>query len=297
MASSTNQSSDCVFASRDCQPRSSPPRAAFTRRSGGMSDTQTMIADTHAHLTSPEFDADLRAVVERARQWGVTAIATVSEDLADAQRVVQLSREYPSIHAAAGLSPANLDREQAQAVCAFIRQQRHALVAIGEVGLDYWVVQDHGDRELQREIFSSFIDLSVELGLPLNVHSRSCGGPTIEMLLERGAQKVQLHAFDGKASRALPGVEAGYLLSIPPSIVRSRQKQKLVEVLPLSALLVESDSPALGPQAQERNEPANVLVAIDSISQIKGVSRQQVIETIAANTQRLYGDLPKPGEA
>jgi TatD DNase family protein len=101
---------------------------------------------------------------------------------------------------------------------------------------------------------------------------------------------VQLHAFDGKAGSAMPAVEAGYFFSIPPSVVRSRQKQKLVRLLPLSCLLLETDSPALGPIPGERNEPANILLAVDAIADIKGLRREAVIEACAVNTRRLYGD-------
>ena len=82
---------------------------------------------------------------------------------------------------------------------------------------------------------------------------------------------MQLHAFDGKASAALPAVEAGYFFSIPPSVVRSRQKQKLVKQLPLTCLLVETDSPVLGPEPGVRNEPANLPLAIRAIAEIKSL--------------------------
>ena len=159
---------------------------------------------------------------------------------------------------AAGLYPTFLDCDQAEKMHAFIRSHRAQLAAIGEVGLDHWAVKEETDRELQREIFKNFIRLSQELGLPLNVHSRSAGRHVVAMLLEEGATRVQLHAFDGKASAALPAVEAGYFFSIPPSVVRSRQKQKLVKQLPLTCLLVETDSPVLGPEPGVRNEPANL---------------------------------------
>jgi len=96
------------------------------------------------------------------------------------------------------------------------------------------------------------------------------------LLLEHNAKKVQLHAFDGKASTALPAVEAGFFFSIPPSIVRSRQKQKLVKQLPLSCLLVETDSPVLGPSPDERNEPANAVVSLNAIAEIKDISKNTV---------------------
>ncbi len=142
---------------------------------------------------------------------------------------------------------------------------------------------------MQREIFSRFIDLSKELDLPLNVHSRSAGRQTIDLLLERGATRVQLHAFDGRAAKGLAAVEAGYFFSVPPSVIRSAQKQKLVRRLPLDCLLLETDSPVLGPDASQRNEPANVIVSLQAIAQIKGLEEADVAAMLTENTVRLYG--------
>jgi len=83
-------------------------------------------------------------------------------------------------------------------------------------------------------------------------------------------------------------VEAGYFFSIPPSVVRSRQKQKLVKQLPLSCLLVETDSPVLGPEPVVRNEPANLALSVQAIAEIKSLPIQAVMEAVAANTARLY---------
>ena len=170
----------------------------------------------------------------------------------------------------------------------FIRQNRSRLVAIGEVGLDHWKVQDSEERELQREIFARFISLSLELDLPLNVHSRSAGEPTIRLLLELGAKRVLLHAFDGRDATALPAVEAGYYFSIPPSIVRSPQKQKLVRRLPLQCLLLETDSPVLGPIPGERNEPANLIVALKAVAEIKGIAEEEARRAVLENAERLF---------
>jgi TatD DNase family protein len=249
------------------------------------------LVDTHTHLCDSVFDADRTEVLERARKAGVSAVIVVSETLSDAERNLELAANHPLLRPAAGLYPTHLNLAQARAVVSLIHRERSKLWAIGEVGLDYWKVKEEAERELQREIFGSFIDLSLELDLPLNVHSRSAGRHAIALLLEREARKVQLHAFDGKAATAIPAVEAGYFFSIPPSVVRSRQKQKLVKQLPLSCLLVETDSPVLGPSPEERNEPANVIIAVDAIAKLKNVSRQEVTEAVFDNTQRLYGDL------
>ena len=249
------------------------------------------IVDTHAHICDPVFDEDRSEVLERAGDAGITAVIAVGENLFDARRNIDLADTHPILRPAAGLYPTILDWTKAEEMQGFIRKERTRLVAVGEVGLDFWIVKKDAEKELQKEIFKSFISLAIELDLPLNVHSRSAGRHAVTLLLEANAAKVQMHAFDGKASAALPALEAGYFFSIPPSVVRSRQKQKLVKRLPLSQILVETDSPVLGPDPNQRNEPANIAISIKTIAEIKNISEQEVIETVSENTQSLYGNM------
>ena len=247
------------------------------------------LIDTHTHLCDPVFDADRIDVVQRARQAGVVKIIALGETMDDAEKNLRLADEFEEILPGAGLYPTCLDLAQAESMVAFIRTHQRRLTAIGEVGLDFRVVEDESAREIQKQIFSMFIDLSKELDLPLNVHSRSAGRHAVAMLLAQGAEKVQLHAFDGKYGNAIPAVEAGYFFSVPPSVVRSRQKQKLVKNLPLSCLLVETDSPVLGPDPGIRNEPENIRIGIDMIARIKQVDPEEVAERVRDNSFRLYG--------
>ncbi len=256
-----------------------------------MMASTSKIIDTHAHICDSAFDEDRGDVLKRAAKAGVGAIIGLGEDMADARRNLELAAKHPMIRPAAGLYPTILDPDQAEQMKSFIRKERSKLVAIGEVGLDFWVVKEDPRKEIQKEILRGFIELSKELDLPLNIHSRSAGRHAVALLLESGATRVQMHAFDGKASAALPAVEAGYYFSIPPSVVRSRQKQKLVRNLPLSCLLVETDSPVLGPEPNDRNEPANIIVSIEAIAELKNVSPEKVLQTVVENTHRLYGNL------
>jgi TatD DNase family protein len=247
------------------------------------------LVDCHAHLVDPAFDVDRTDVLRRAAAVGVARVVAVAETLDDAKKNLELAERHPEILPAAGLYPTHLDPAQADAMERWIRHHRRRLVAIGEVGLDYWKVKDEAQREIQRRIFGGFIALSDELDLPLNIHSRSAGRHVVAMLLERNARRVQLHAFDGKPSNALPAVEAGCFFSIPASIVRSRQKQKLVDRLPLSCLLLETDSPVLAPEPGSRNEPASLRVALRAVAEIKGLSELEVAEAVSENTRRLFG--------
>jgi TatD DNase family protein len=249
------------------------------------------LVDTHAHICDPAFDKDRAKALESARSAGVAAIIAVGENLSDARKNLELAERYSMLKPAAGLYPDILDINQADEMADFILQNHSVLAAIGEVGLDYWVVKEAPDRALQREIFKRFIDLAKALNLPLNVHSRSAGRHAIAQLLENNAERVQMHAFDGKSGAAMPAVEAGYFFSIPPSVVRSRQKQKLVKRLPLSCLLLETDSPVLGHSPEERNEPANIWQSVKTIATLKDVAEEAVVAAVSENTEKLYGEL------
>lgn len=247
-----------------------------------------MLTDTHTHICDAAFDADRAGVLTRAEQAGIQAIVAVGEDLADGRKNLDLARAFPILKPAAGLYPTHLDLAAAEEVMAFIRARQAELCAVGEVGLDFWVVKSEKQRALQKEIFARFIALAIELDLPLNVHSRSAGRQAVDLLIAKGAKRVQLHAFDGKITAARPALAAGYFFSIPPSIVRSRQKQKLVRHLPLDGLLLETDSPVLGPESGARNEPANLTVSIRAIAGIKNIPEERVVEAVVENTRKLY---------
>jgi TatD DNase family protein len=247
-----------------------------------------LLIDAHAHMADKAFAADLEAVLEAAAEAGVGGIMTVGENLEDAHRVLELAEKFSLLKPCAGLYPETLDLAMAEAMVAFIRAHRDRLVGIGEVGLDHWVVKEAEEWAIQEQTFAQFVALSEECDLPLNVHSRSAGRHTIRFLREKGARKVLMHAFDGKASAALEGIEAGYYFSIPPSVVRSPQKQKLLRHLPLDRLLLESDSPVLGPDPTARNEPKNIVVACEAIASAKGVSMEEAARVTTENALRLF---------
>jgi TatD DNase family protein len=254
--------------------------------------------DCHAHLALDDFDADRSAVLLRAAEAGVHRILVVAEDLADSRRVLAVCKRHSDLlRPCIGLHPDRFgddrivpDEREIDALCDLARQQREVLAAVGEVGLDYWRARKGARRTLQRRCFRRMIALAGELGLPLNVHSRSAGRHTLELLAAEGAATVLLHAFDGKAGHARQAAERhGWLFSIPPSVVRSRQKQRLARHLPLKHLALESDSPVLGPDPRQRNEPANLTHTVAYLAQVKSTSRERVIAVTTDNARRLFG--------
>lgn len=252
-----------------------------------------MIVDTHCHLQSQEFDADRDEVLDRASDAGVTAALMMGEDSADNARLADLAEEYGGgrlrLLACFGVHPDRAEGADLAAIELQIRARRDDLVAIGEVGLDYWVAKEDAARARQREVLTRLAKLAIELDLPLSVHSRSAGHHSLALLEQVGAKRVCMHAFDGAAKHAARGYhELGYFFSVPPSVLRSPQKQKMVARLPLAALLLESDSPVLAPEVGQRNEPANVVRGAHKIAEIKGCSVDEVVAVTGANARRLF---------
>ncbi|MEE6520195.1 hypothetical protein FKM82_018012 [Ascaphus truei] len=235
------------------------------------------LVDCHCHLSAPEFNDDIDSVLSEAKKVGLLALVAVAEYSGEFEKIIQFCKGHQGfvfpclgVHPVQGIAP---------------EQQRSATV---KVGLDFSprIASTDDQKEEQRQVFIRQIELAKCLDLPLNVHSRSAGRPTIELLKEQGAEKVLLHAFDGRPSVAMEGVKAGYYFSIPPSIIRS--EQNLVKKLPLENLCLETDSPALGPVKQVRNEPKNILVSAEYIATLKAISLGEVIEVTTKNAFTLF---------
>ncbi|XP_034530184.1 tatD DNase domain containing 3-like isoform X1 [Notolabrus celidotus] len=259
--------------------------------------------DCHCHISARDFDKDIEEVVSNSKKDGLLALVAVAEHAGEFEKIIELSKRFPDfifpclgVHPVQEVSPEQqrgASLQDLDAALPIIEKYKDHLIAIGEVGLDFTprYVSCDSDKESQRQVLIRQAQIAKELDLPLNVHSRSAGRPTIHLLKEQGVEKALLHAFDGKPSVAMEGVKAGYFFSIPPSIIRSEQKQKLVKQLPLENICLETDSPALGPEKQVRNEPKNICISAEYISKIKGVSLQTVMEVTTQNALRLFPKL------
>uniref|UniRef100_A0AC34GXE5 Uncharacterized protein n=1 Tax=Panagrolaimus sp. ES5 TaxID=591445 RepID=A0AC34GXE5_9BILA len=254
--------------------------------------------DTHSHLADPQFDNDFSQMIQRAKAAGVEKAIVCAEFRSDFEKIMKLSEEYPDfIRAAIGVHPVQKESISANwshfvGVEEFLKENHKKLVAIGEVGLDFtprYIKNDEEDKKVQREILKKQIELANEYNLPVNVHSRSAGRPAISWLIENGAKKVQMHAFSGNVKSAKEGIDAGFFFSIPPSFsLNENEKIPLISAIPLTQLLLETDSPVLGPSKTKRNEPANIVHSAKLIAKAKNISVEEVIEQTTKNAKTLY---------
>lgn len=243
-----------------------------------------MFYDCHCHLDFEQFDADRDQVMERAKD------VLVVNSIVEPEKVgfgIELAKRYDNLYLSIGLSPSELDGEKFNDVKRMVVENRNEIVAIGEVGLDYYWIKEEMLHEIQKERFSQFIKLSKRLGLPLVVHSRDSEGDCIMMLKDHGVSAL-MHCFSGSLNEANDAVDAGCLISVPANVTYVKSRQKLVRHIGLEDLVLETDAPYLGPERGVRNEPANVKRSAEKIGEILGVSAEKVREKTFENSKRFY---------
>jgi len=239
--------------------------------------------DVHCHLNDEAFDEDREDVVKRARERGVTIIdsgTSHEEDL----KSLEISKKYDNVYSTLGFDPLLVDVREAEKVIELVKEKKKEIVGIGEVGLDYYE-KNKEKRRVQAEIFEMFIDLSKELKLPLVVHSRWAPKQVLEILEERGAKSVVLHAFPGNEKEAKRAIEDGYFISIPTSVLYSKQKQLMAKIVPLKNMVLETDSPIFW---KGRNEPVNVIRAAEEIARIRGIDLNEVMDWTTRNARKVF---------
>ncbi len=269
------------------------------------------LVDSHSHLQDPRFDTDREAVLARAEAASVAMIVVCGEDLASSAAAVVLAERQaqPRLLATAGFHP----HEAAAASDAALTEletlaERAPVAAIGEIGLDFHY--ERAPRHTQQRAFDSQLAIAARLGLPVCVHSRAAEAEiephlahfaTCSPLAGEGRPLGVLHAFGGTLEQAQRYVELGFLISLACSAgyPGNGEARRVAAGLPLAALLIETDSPALPPQSRRgtRNEPAQVRAAAEAVAEARGATVEAVAAATAANAARLLESTTAVGAA
>lgn len=274
------------------------------------------LLDSHAHLDFDSFATDREAVLERAWKTGLTQIICIGLGADGAREALALAEMDERIWATVGLHPhdahlgvacegdpcdplpeeARAAWEKARAASlsdleALVRRPK--VVAIGEVGLDYHY--DHSPRQLQRDLFRSFIRLAARSGLPLVIHTREASRDTIRILREERAERVGgvIHCFGGDPELERAALEMGFYLGLagPLTFKKADELRAAARDVPLDRLLVETDCPYLAPVPYrgKRNEPAHVIEVVRKLAELRDLSPEEIGRITAANARRLFG--------
>jgi len=293
-----------------------------------------MLTDTHCHLDFNKFDPDRDAVIRRAIKAGITRMLIPALELESSLAAIKLAESHPNLYAAIGFHPTDLDKWNESSIenlrglilphastLPSVAGRRPTpspagkgskIVAIGEIGLDYYWVKEPDKRAQQGEILKQQLRLAQEVNKPVVIHMREendawFGQASIDLLeilgkwhneLRAGNHPLAekpgvLHSYNGNLETAQRAISLNFHIGItgPVTYKNAEEKRQIIRQLPLERLLIETDSPFLTPVPQrgKRNEPAFVAYIADKIAEIHMTTREQVAEITTMNAARLFG--------
>ena len=254
------------------------------------------LVDTHCHLDWNAFDADRDEVIKRAIDGGVTRLLTIGVDVPSSRRAIELAGQYAEVYAAVGVHPNDCADFDA-ALLAEVRSlaQHDKVIAIGEIGLDYyWHKVDH---DVQARAFRAQLELAGELNKPVIVHSREAAADTIgvlEQFTQHAARLTgTLHSYFDDLAIMQRAFDIGFYCGVtgPITFKKSDREREIVRHAPLDRLLIETDAPFLTPVPHrgQRNEPAYVRHVAAMIAQIKELTVNAVAQQTTQNANQMLG--------
>lgn len=251
-----------------------------------------MIFDTHAHYDDGQFDDDREELLRSMPENGVGTIVNVSASYISCERVVNMVKNYPFMYAAVGIHPDEVgDLNEASFARMKELFRRDKVVAVGEIGLDYY--WDKETHDLQKEWFIRQLELAGELNLPVLIHSREAAADTMEIMKEyAGGQKGVIHCYSYSKEMAREYVKMGFYIGVGGVVTfkNARKLKETVEEIPLEAILLETDCPYLAPEPfrGKRNNSAYIRYVAEEIAKLKGITCEEVIRQTEKNARELY---------
>ena len=244
--------------------------------------------DAHTHIDMKHYRHDRDQVIERAKKAGLIGMVTSSIGPGSFRRTLGIAKKYQGyIHHSAGCQVSRLTEEEALKTISLIRKYAEAIVAVGEVGLDYHWVKNTNQRKAQEPLFQMFIDLANELCMPLVIHSRKAEARAIEILEQNAVNEVLMHCYDGPNETTKRIADNGWSITLPANFARYRSRSEAARILPLEQILLETYGPDLSP-TENRNEPANLTYGCESLANLLELPSEDVAEVTTRNALAFY---------
>lgn len=262
-----------------------------------------MLVDTHCHLDFNSFTDDRRLVVDRARQNGVERILNPAIHLASSYEILKIAESFDDIFVAVGVHPNEALSWESDTLVKLREITQHPkVVAIGEIGLDYY--RDYSPPDLQKRVLIEQLELAAELSLPVIIHNRQATEDVLELLtawhatLAKNDSPLQdrpgvLHSFSDQLPLAKQAIDSGFFIGFtgPVTYRNAHALQEVARTIPLECMLIETDAPFLPPHPHRgtRNEPAFVHLVAEKIGELRKVDYHTVAESTTINAKRLFG--------
>ena len=253
--------------------------------------------DTHAHLNDEKFEDDAEEVIARAEAADVRRIINMGDTMESSRRVVEMANAHEGLFAAVGIHPEEafeLGEPELQQLAAWAEDPK--VVAIGEIGLDYYWEKDGEKRLQQQRTFICQLDLARQLHLPVCIHDREAHGDLLKILKQEGkGLSGVLHCFSGSWEMAREIFRMGWLIGVdgPLTFKNAAKLPEIIQQAPRDMVLLETDAPYMAPVPMrgKRNEPAYVRHVAEKVAEIWRADPEEVAARTTGNAERLYAKL------
>ena len=242
--------------------------------------------DSHAHLDDERFNEDREVLISQIHEE-IEGFVSAGYSLEGSKKAVELSKKYEYIYATCGISPNDIPQTEEENI------ENKKIVAIGEIGLDYYWEKDEDKRILQRKAFIEQIKLANEFNLPIVIHTREAVMDTLDILKKNKVYKKGVfHCCPLNRELVKEGLKLGFYISFagPVTFKNSKNANEIISMVPNDRILIETDSPYLSPEPLrgKRNDPRNVKYIARKISEVKGITLEEVADITYNNAKRIF---------
>lgn len=250
--------------------------------------------DSHCHVNDEALYPKRKEVVGRALSSSVRTLLVVGYDLASSKLAVEIANEFPCCYAAIGYQPENLEDAKFEDLNVFRELAKNKkVIAIGEIGLDYHWFKEEEHRNKQKEWFVAQIELANELDLPVSIHAREALGDTLSILKSHPLKrKGVLHCYSGSVETMLEMAKLGMYFGFdgPITFKNAIEPKRCVAACPKDRILIETDSPYLAPVPYrgKENESKNIPLIAEEMAKLRGVTFEEMSETLCQNFEALF---------
>lgn len=252
--------------------------------------------DSHSHLNDEKFDEDRDKIVREVYESGVTNFITAGYSVSSSKSAVRMAKNYDFIYAIVGVSPNDIPQTEDELWKELLEiqtlaQNNKKVVAIGEIGLDYYWNNDN--KEIQRKAFIEQIKLANELDLPIVIHTREAVMDTIQILKENPVNnKGVFHCCPLNRELVKEALRLGFYISFagPITFKNSKNANEIINLVPNDRILIETDSPYLSPEPLrgKRNIPANVKFVAQKVADVKEIDFKEIEKITRENAERIF---------
>lgn len=253
------------------------------------------IIDAHAHL---DHIKNLDRALDNAKGAKVEAIVAVSTEYQSCLKNIEIKRRIrcPKICLALGMHPSDADENQVDLCVELIKAHREDLVAVGEIGLDFWYKDTRKDKikkDIQRQVFQRQLIVAYELGLPVIVHTRGTWREAFETVKGLGIKMAEFHWYSGPLDVLSDILNQGYFVSTSPSVAYSLQTREAMAYAPVEQTLIETDCPVFYKNRESDDpgfeaEPKDVWRTLKAYAQLKNMDEDEALEIVNKNARAFF---------